>query len=132
MAKTGMTAAEDPNRRANGTMLPGNTAGFQPGQSANPGGAQLGAPQRNLTKKFVSATLKAFEKHGEAALEKVAVEQPLQFLQLCGRLVPPDKQPPRSLIDEIRALTPEDREDWIQRLRREQSEAAVQVVEHEE
>src|SRR5215468_8410643 len=68
-----------PKRRANGT--------FEKGYSGWPGG-DAGRARRQLNLSTIQAMQKAFDKGGQAAVDKVMKTQPAIFLKMCVLLVP--------------------------------------------
>ncbi len=36
---------------------------------------------------FINALVEAFEEHGKAAIDRLATEQPLEFLKLCAAVI---------------------------------------------
>jgi hypothetical protein len=62
---------------------------WKPGQSGNPVGRPTGARTR-FTDAFVGDVAAAWEKHGAATLEQMAVTEPAKFADLASRLVPRD------------------------------------------
>ena len=62
---------------------------FEKGKSANPKGRPPGSKNK-LSESFISALAHSFEIHGEAAIERVIEESPVDFLKLVAGLVPKD------------------------------------------
>jgi hypothetical protein len=60
---------------------------FKPGESGNPGGRQLGS-RNKVCERYYAAVLAAWERHGDAALEWVAANDRMGFLQLVAVLIP--------------------------------------------
>lgn len=64
---------------------------WKPGQSGNPAGRPVGSRNR-FSEKFLDDLGEAWTKHGVAALEKTAKDEPARFVYICSRLVPKDIQ----------------------------------------
>jgi hypothetical protein len=60
---------------------------WKPGISGNMAGRTVGCRNR-LSEKFLSDLLGAYDKHGKAAIECVAVNQPAEFLRIIAKLLP--------------------------------------------
>lgn len=62
---------------------------YQKGQSGNPHGRPQGARQK-LTEKFISDLAANYDRDGMRAIERVAEENPVAYLQIICRLLPKD------------------------------------------
>jgi hypothetical protein len=62
---------------------------FKPGQSGNPAGRPKGSRSR-LSESFIADLHTVWEKHGLAALEKCATDEPGQFIRVLATLMPKD------------------------------------------
>lgn len=59
---------------------------FLPGRSGNPGG--MDSNKRRLDQRFVADTRLTWEKHGRQALERMAKENPVEFVKLVASMLP--------------------------------------------
>lgn len=75
---------------ANPKGNPQNLKPFKPGVSPNPGGKPVGA-RNSLTAKFLHELAASFEKHGKAAIEDMAVNDPAKYVQVVAALVPKEQ-----------------------------------------
>lgn len=137
-----MTDLPDPDRNAKGHFITGNAVGgaWKPGQSGNPKGSSAGrrrlppikaSAKARVGDQFLDKLAEAFEKYGEDAIKQVAEKQPAEFLRLCAKFAPTPEKVTRTVIDEVKAMSPEQIEKEIMRLRKKQSDEAVEIVEHE-
>lgn len=62
---------------------------WKPGQVPNPKGRAMGSRQK-LTEKFIKDLADHYDKEGMRAIERVAEENPLGYLQIVCRLLPKD------------------------------------------
>jgi hypothetical protein len=62
---------------------------WKPGQSANPNGRPVASRQK-LTDKFIKDLAEHYDKEGMRAIERVAEDNPLGYLQIVCRLLPKD------------------------------------------
>jgi hypothetical protein len=76
-------------RQLNGNMPRPGT--WKPGESGNPAGRPIGA-RNKFSELFVRDVAATWAKHGSNILEKMAVDEPARFAELCGRLIPRDVQ----------------------------------------
>ena len=60
---------------------------WEKGKSGNPTGRTVGCRNR-LSENFLSDLLTAYDKHGKAAIECVALTQPAEFLRIIVKLLP--------------------------------------------
>jgi hypothetical protein len=60
---------------------------WKPGLSGNMAGRSVGCRNR-LSEKFLSDLLAVYDKHGKAAIEDIAVNQPVEFLRIIAKLLP--------------------------------------------
>ena len=67
--------------------MPSKDTQFKPGQSGNPGGKPQGA-RNKLSTAFIQALSDDFDKAGIVAVEQVRKEQPAQYLNVIGKLMP--------------------------------------------
>lgn len=67
--------------------VPSSDTQFKPGQSGNPGGKPKGARNR-LSAAFLLALADDFEKHGVKTIRKLRKEQPAQYTNVIGKLMP--------------------------------------------
>lgn len=65
------------------------TGRFLQGNSGNPLGRPVGAKSK-LTEDFLADFHACWQKHGKAALAKVAVDEPVQFVKAAVQLMPKD------------------------------------------
>lgn len=73
-------ADQNPNRPAHW---------WKPGQSGNPAGRPKGSRQK-IANEFIDTYLEVYKLHGRAGLEKIAIENPLEFHKLGLELLPKD------------------------------------------
>jgi hypothetical protein len=71
-----------PVKRVNGRM-------WGTGESGNPAGRPIGARGR-FSQRFVADLTAAWEKHGAAALDRMATDCPDRFVGVCAHLIPKD------------------------------------------
>jgi hypothetical protein len=62
---------------------------FQSGVSGNQHGRPAGSRNR-FSAQFVADVADVWERHGPAVLERLAVEEPARFADICSRLIPKD------------------------------------------
>jgi hypothetical protein len=74
--------AFEPSKHVNGRMWP-------PGVSGNPDGRPLGS-RSAFSAGFSRDLAEVWAKHGRAAMEKTAIDQPGVFFATCARLLPND------------------------------------------
>jgi hypothetical protein len=74
---------------ANSQGAPARVVGrpFKKGTSGNPGGRPRG-PRSRMQDLLVEAWIESFTRHGQAAMDKLAVEKPDAFMRLGARLMP--------------------------------------------
>ena len=66
-----------------------NLIPYKPGQSGNPKGRPKGS-RNKLTEEFTHSLCKAWLIYGEAALQTVAMTQPVEFIRVVASLMPRD------------------------------------------
>jgi hypothetical protein len=71
--------------RSKANLLPA----WKPGQVPNPKGRTMGARQK-LTEKFITDLAANYDRDGMRAIERVAEENPVAYLQIICRLLPKD------------------------------------------
>lgn len=71
--------------RSKANLLPA----WKPGQVPNPKGRTMGARQK-LTEKFIKDLADHYDKEGMRAIERVAEDNPVAYLQIVCRLLPKD------------------------------------------
>ena len=77
---------------------------WKPGQSGNPMGRPKGAKNK-VSEKFLENLQDNWEKHGVNALEKAAVNDPMQYVKMVASLVPRELKQETSInISFIEAL----------------------------
>src|SRR5258708_3307992 len=95
------TKPAKPKAKRNGDLTPSTrpkkpytkerVAGLKPawesGQSGNPGGRPVGARSK-LNETFLEAVLATWQRHGDAALEWLAVNERARFVEMVAMLVP--------------------------------------------
>ena len=74
--------AFEPSKHVNGRMWP-------PGVSGNPDGRPLGS-RSAFSAGFSRDLAEVWAKHGRAAMEKTAIDQPGVFFATCARLIGPE------------------------------------------
>ncbi len=85
-------------RPGNGNLIP-----WKPGQSGNPLGRPIGA-RNKLSEDFLNALHEEFQEHGKAAVEKVRLERPMEFLKIIASLVPREMNLNVALRDQLAAF----------------------------
>lgn len=88
---------------------------WKPGLSGNMAGRTVGCRNR-LSEKFLSDLLGAYDKHGKAAIEDIAVNQPVEFLRIIAKLLPRKAEIEISAAHEINITLEQRRriaESWI-------------------
>lgn len=71
--------------------MPRSSTSWQPGQSGNPNGRPKGS-RDTLTESFIKDLAEAWEEYGADAIQRVAKDQPVEFLKLAARLVPKESR----------------------------------------
>ena len=86
------------DKKRNGNLIP-----WKPGQSGNPLGRPVGA-RNKLSEDFLNALHEEFQEHGKAAVEKVRLERPMEFLKIIASLVPREMNLNINLRDQLAAF----------------------------
>lgn len=98
---------------------------WKPGESGNPAGRPTGIRNR-LSENFLADLLGAYDQHGKAAIECVALNQPAEFLKIIVKLLPRKAEIEISAAHEINISLEQRRriaESWL--LSRQNSELSV-------
>lgn len=86
------------DRDKQGLFQEGNSFGYKPGQTGNPGGKPKGARNR-LTAAFLNALADDFDQHGVKAIQDARENDPVKYMQVCATLMPKQVEQTQPLDD---------------------------------
>ncbi len=89
-------------------------AKFESGKSGNPAGRPVGARSK-LGEAFLEQMLADFQQHGKAAIERVRLEKPDQYLKVIASILP--REVNLGLDDDTADMTDAELLERIERLR---------------
>ena len=92
---------------------------WEKGESGNPKGRPVGSKNKLITD-FINALADDFQQYGEAAIRAMREDNPANYIKAVVQLVPKDFRVEHTILDEIKAMSPEERTAKIHELQREQ------------